>query len=54
MTAKKVDEMGKQRFPTSLGDKLRGMLIQPNQTMAAVAPNLSPDVSPPVADKEYI
>ena len=30
-----------QRVPTVLRDKLRGMLIQPNQTMATVAPNLS-------------
>ena len=30
-----------QRVPTSLRDELRGMLIQPNQTMATVAPNLS-------------
>src|SRR3990172_8703968 len=30
-----------QRVPNALRDKLRGMLIQPNQTMATVAPNLS-------------
>src|SRR3970040_72344 len=29
-----------QRVPTSLRDELRGLLIQPNQTMATVAPNL--------------
>ena len=29
-----------QRVPTALRDELRGMLIQPNQTMATVAPNL--------------
>ena len=29
-----------QQIPTALRDKLRGMLIQPNQTMATVAPNL--------------
>ena len=31
----------KQRVPTALRDRLRGMLIQPNQTMATVAPNLT-------------
>jgi len=36
--------MGKQRVPTPLADKLRGMLIQPNQTMAALAPNLGEGV----------
>lgn len=30
-----------QQVPTALRDKLRGMLIQPDQTMATVAPNLS-------------
>ncbi|MBI5840972.1 MAG: YIP1 family protein [Chloroflexi bacterium] len=30
-----------QRVPTALRDRLRGMLIQPNQTMATVAPNLT-------------
>src|SRR3990172_11202422 len=30
-----------QRVSTALRDELRGMLIQPNQTMATVAPNLS-------------
>ena len=36
--------MGEQRVPSSLGDKLRGMLIQPNQTMATMAPNLGEGV----------
>ena len=30
-----------QQVPTTLRDELRGMLIQPDQTMATVAPNLS-------------
>lgn len=36
--------MGEQRVPSSLGDKLRGLLIQPNQTMATLAPNLGEGV----------
>jgi hypothetical protein len=39
----KEDDM-EQRVPTALRDELRGMLIQPNQTMATVAPNLSEGV----------
>jgi len=36
--------MGEQRVPSSLGDRLRRMLIQPNQTMATLAPNLGEGV----------
>src|SRR3989337_1751429 len=32
--------MGEQAVPRSLGDKLRGLLIRPDRTMATVAPNL--------------